>query len=130
MLAEIKQAIIDKLNELYTTTIYDEVLPADFANGSFLITVIEYSYSKTLTGRFSSSTPFSLSYFPADTDNPRRECLEVQERVLKEFDLLGGFRISGKSAQIADDVLHILFTVKYRERTTEAAVKMNTIRFE
>jgi hypothetical protein len=130
MIAEIKQAIADKLNELYTTTVYDEILPEDFTRGSFLITVIEYSYSKTLTGVFRSSIPFGLSYFPADTNNPRNECLAVQERILKEFDLLGGFRISAKSAQIVDDVLHIQFTVRSREMITEAAEKMNTISFE
>ena len=129
MVAEIKQALVNKLNELYAATVYDEFIPQEFDEGSFFVTVVEHSYAKAIADKYISSVSFDLSYFPADKNNLRNECLTIAETILREFDLLDGFRILLKTAQIVDEVLHIQFTVKYRESASEAEIKMKDIKF-
>lgn len=130
MVAEIKQAVVDRLHELFTAEVYDEAVPQESAAGSFFIAISEHSCRKAIADRFTSSVSFDLSYYPADSGNIRKECMAVGETALRGLDLAGGFRITGKTAQIVENVLHVRFTVKYREGAAEAADKMNKLIFE
>ena len=64
MISEIKQAIAQKIHELYpSVTIYDEDIPQNFKTPSFLVTVIEQSYGKRLTNKYNSTVSFDVAYF-------------------------------------------------------------------
>jgi hypothetical protein len=131
MVVEIIQAIADKIKELYpSATIYDESVPQGFKDGSFFISVIDDSYSKSIANRFKGSVSFDLAYFPSNMNNLNNECFQVSQNVFRAFDLLSGFRITGKTSNVTDDVLHMQFVVKYREIKIETGTKMNDIRFK
>jgi hypothetical protein len=133
MIVEIKQAIVFKIKELYpTATIYDEQIPQGFDDGSFFIDIIDVSRKKLLENKAKGALSVDLSYFPSDTEETdiRNECNLIGENLLREFDLVGGFRISEKTYTITDDVLHVQFKVKYREIKTIAETKMNDISFK
>lgn len=130
MIFEINKAIASKIKELYPAAeVYDEDVPQGFKEGSFFITVIDSSYSKALSSKFSASVTYNIDYFPDDPLNPKNECYQISESILRGFDLLDGFRIQDKTSSVTDDVLHIQFIVKYREINQEIATKMNQINF-
>ena len=131
MIYEVKQAIANKIKEVYpNATIYDEDIPQGFKDGSFLISVIDGTYKKSIDNRFSGSVSFDIAYFPESSDTLKNECYQVAQNMLRAFDLLNNsHRTNDKNFNITDDVLHILFTVKYREIKTEIGVKMSNIHF-
>lgn len=131
MVLEIKQAIADKIKELYpAATIYDEHIPQGFKDGSFFISVIDHSHSKAIGEKYNAAVSFDLAYFPADQNGINNECYQVSQNIMRAFDLLDGYRIRGKTSSVTDDVLHVQFTVKYREIKSQTGTKMNNISFE
>lgn len=131
MVNEIKQAIADKLHELYPqATIYDENVPQGFKTPSFLIVLIESSYKKAIDDKYSAFASFDLAYFPAAQYDMKNECYEVSQNILRAFDVLNGYKIMNKTASIVDDVLHVKFEVKYREIKSSSYEKMNQLIFE
>ena len=126
MISEIKQAIVNKLLELYPTyTIYDEDVPQNFKKPSFLVTVTEQSYSKRLANKYDSTVSFDVAYFSNKEKNEiKSDCQAVQVNLLRAFDLIGTFRIQNLQAITVDNVLHITFNVSYSELKTEKFVKM------
>ena len=143
MINEIKQAIAQKILELYpTATIYDEDIPQNFKTPSFLVTVIEQSYSKRLDNKYNSTITFDVAYFSDKGKNEiKSDCQEVQVNLLRAFDLMGGFRAQSLlrafdlmgtfraqslQATIVDNVLHITFDVSYSELKIEEFAKMQT----
>lgn len=131
MIAKIKQAIVNKLIELYpSANVHDETIPQDFKGGSFFITVIESSYKKMIGSRNKGVVMFDLAYYPtSDIYNQNNECHEVVMNIFREFEL-NGFRIQDKSSSITDDVLHMQFTVNYREIKLSDEIVMNDIKLE
>ncbi len=131
MICEINGAIAAKIKELYPAAkVYDEDVPQGFEEGSFFINVIDSSYSKALNSKFNASVTYNVDYFPADSLNSKNECYKISVNILRAFDLLNGFRIQDKASSVTDDVLHIQFTVKYREIIFKAETKMNDITFK
>jgi hypothetical protein len=131
MVNEIKQAIADKLRELYPdAAIYDGNVPQGFKTPSFLIVLIESSYKKAIHDKCSASASFDVAYFPAAQYDMKNECYEVSQNILRTFDVLNGYKIMNKTASVTDDILHVKFTVKYREIKTSICEKMNEIIFE
>lgn len=128
MINEIKQAIADKLEELYSGyTIYDEDIPQNFKTPSFLVTVIEQNYGKRLANKYNSTVSFDVAYFSNKGKNEiKSDCQAVQVNLLRAFDLMGGFRAQNLQATIVDNVLHITFDVKYSELKIEEFAKMQT----
>jgi hypothetical protein len=64
MINDVKQAIVNKLLELYPTyTIYDEDVPQNFKKPSFLVTMIEQNYGKRLNNKYNSTIAFDVAYF-------------------------------------------------------------------
>lgn len=125
MVNEIKQAIADKLHELYPdAAIYDEDIPQGFKTPSFLIALIESSYQKAIDSKYSASASFDVAYFPAAQYEMKNECYEVSQHILRAFDVLNGYKITNKTSSVTDDVLHVKFTVKYREIETYEHEKM------
>jgi len=126
MISEIKQAIANRLSEIYPSyTIYDEDIPQNFKKPSFLVTVIEQSYSKRLDKKYNSTVSFDISYFSNKGKNEiKSDCQAVQVNLLRTFDTLGDFKTNNLQANITDNVLHITFGVKYSEIRKETPIKM------
>jgi hypothetical protein len=98
MISEVKQAIVNKLLELYSTangyTIYDEDIPQNFKRPSFLVTVIEQSYDKRLHNTYKSTVSFDLAYFSDKNKNDvKSDCQEVQVNLLRGFDIISTYKI-------------------------------------
>ena len=128
MINEIKQAIADKLEELYPGyTIYDEDIPQNFKRPSFLVTVIEQNYGKRLDNKYNSTVSFDVAYFSDKGKNEvKSDCQEVQVNLLRALGLMGTFRAQSLQATIVDNVLHITFDVSYSELKIEEFAKMQT----
>ena len=128
MISDIKQAIAQKILELYpSATIYDEDIPQNFKTPSFLVTVIEQNYGKRLANKYNSTVSFDVAYFSDKGKNETKsDCQAVQVNLLRAFDLMGGFRAQNLQATIVDNVLHITFDVNYSELKIEEFAKMQT----
>lgn len=128
MISEIKQAIAQKIHELYpSAAIYDEDIPQNFKTPSFLVTVIEQSYGKRLANKYNSTVSFDVAYFSDKGKNEvKSDCQAVQVDILRAFDFVGSFRIQNKQATIVDNVLHITFDISYSELKIEEFAKMQT----
>lgn len=126
MISNIKQAIVNKLLELYPDyTIYDEDVPQNFKTPSFLISLIEQNYSKRLNNKYKSTLSFDIAYFSdEDSTEIKNDCLDVQIDLIRAFDLVGSYRVLNKQATITDDVLHVTFDINYSELKEEEFVKM------
>lgn len=128
MLGNIKQAIVNKIAELYpppTYTIYDEDVAQNFQKPSFLITLIDQDYSKRLNSKYKSLLSFDVAYFSKKkVTEIKEDCLEAQLNLLREFDLIGSYRVLNKQATITDNVLHFTFNVNYSEIKVEEFEKM------
>jgi len=126
MISEIKQAIAQKILELYPeATIYDEDIPQNFKTPSFLVTVIEQSYGKRLADKYNSTVNFDVAYFSDKKKNEiKSDCQAVMVNLLRAFDLLDTFRARNLQANITDNVLHITFDVSYSEMKIEEFTKM------
>jgi len=128
MINSVKQAIVDKLVELYSGyTIYDEDVPQNFKKKSFLITMIEQDYNKRLNTKYKSLMSFDIAYFSdKKVTEIKADCVLVQLNLLRSFDLISGYRILNKQATTTDNVLHFTFDVKYSEIKEEIATIMQT----
>jgi len=126
MISEIKQAIAQKIHELYPlAAIYDEDIPQNFKTPSFLVTVIEQNYGKRLANKYNSTVSFDVAYFSDKGKNEvKSDCHAVQVNLLRAFDLMGGFRAQSLQATNVDNVLHITFDISYSELKIEEFVKM------
>ena len=130
MINSIKQAIVDELLAIYPKhTIYDEDVPQKFKKPSFLITLIEQDYDKRINVKFKSVISFDVAYFsPKETTEIKSDCLEVQLKLLRSFDLISGYRVLNKQAEIVDNVLHFIFNIKYSEINSQEYIKMRQAR--
>lgn len=128
MISEIKQAIAQKIHELYpSATIYDEDIPQNFKTPSFLVTVIEQNYGKRLANKYNSTVSFDVAYFSGKGKNEiKSDCQAVQVNLLRAFGLVGTLRAQNLQATIVDNVLHIAFDVRYSELKIEEFAKMQT----
>ena len=128
MIDEIKQAIADKLEELYPGyTLYDEDIPQNFKKPSFLVTLVEQSYGKRLDNKFIGNVTLDVAYFSGKGKNEiKSDCQAVMVNLLRAFDLLDTFRARNLQANITDNVLHITFDVSYSELKIEEFAKMQT----
>lgn len=130
MVNEIKQSIANILHELFPNAeIYDEDVPQGFKTPSFLIIVVESSYKKAIDEKYNASVSFDLAYFPEREYESKNECYEVSQNILRAFDVLNSYKVTNKTSSITDNVLHVKFTVKYREIKTSQSEKMRDIIF-
>lgn len=122
MLSVIKEAIANKLIELYPTgyEIYEETLPESYIKPSFLVTITNQSYHKRLGNRYTSELSLDITYY-SDQTSIRLDCLRVQEELLRAFDFIGTFQVRNKIAKITDNVLHFTFDIIYSEKKEEQA---------
>lgn len=128
MINSIKQAIVNKLTELYPiNAIYDEDVPQNFKTPSFLITLIDQDYNKKLNVNFKSLLSFDVAYFSNKENNEiKNDCLTVQLNLIRSFDLIGSYRILNKQTTITDNVLHFTFNINYSEIKVDVEIPMQT----
>lgn len=125
MINRIKNAIADKLSELYpNSNIYDEFVSQGFKSGSFFIDVINQDYSHSLFKVGKSTVQIDISYFPKNNKLKNNEIEEVKANVLRNFNVLAGFRLVSKTSEIVDDVLHVQIKVNYGEIKDESSIKI------
>ncbi|HAY3897742.1 TPA: hypothetical protein JRS25_003685 [Escherichia coli] len=128
MVSSINDEVKNKLLSIYPDiTIYDEKVPQKFKTPSFFISIYDQDYEKRLNTKYGSTISYDVSYFPNEEYNKNNEMYLVQENLLREFRDLGTFRALSIRANITDDVLHIIFDVKYSEMTVIDDVKMNKL---
>lgn len=126
MINKIKREITNKLI-MACPTIYDEDIPQNFITPSFLVSVIEQDYEKRINAKYKSQISFDIAYFSnKDKTEIKEDCLKMQEKLLRDFDLVGGFRAGNKRANITDNVLHFMFDITYSEMLIETENKMET----
>lgn len=125
MISDVKEAIVNKLKEIYPTgyVIYDEVLPETNSKPSFLIAITNQSYSKRFNNKYNSVLSFDVAYY-SDQTAVRADCIRVQEDLLRAFELIGTFLVREKNAKITDNVLHFTFDIRYSEFIEEQSVLM------
>lgn len=126
MISDIKQAIVNKLIELYPGyMLYDEVIPQDFSRHSFLISVTAQSCSKRFDNKYKSSISFDIAYFSDKEEREiKQDCLNVQMSLLRNFDLIGKYRALNKKTAITENVLHFTFDINYCEIKANVSDKM------
>ncbi len=128
MVSSINDEVKNKLLSLYPgITIYDEKVPQKFKTPSFFISIYDQDYEKKLNTKYGSTISYDVSYFPNEEYNKNNEMYLVQENLLREFRDLGTFRALNIKANITDDVLHIMFDVKYSEALIIDGIKMNNL---
>lgn len=128
MINSIKQAIVDKLLELYPEyTIYDEDVPQNFKKQSFLISLTDQDYNKRISGKFKSLISFDVAYFSNKrVTEIKTDCLDTQINLFRNFDTIGSYRVLNKQATVTDNVLHFTFDINYSEIKQEVKIPMQT----
>jgi len=130
MISEIKSAIVYKLKELYPLIINrytDDNVPQNFKKPSFFVSVIDQEYDKRMNAKYKGLISFDVAYFSdKGVAEIKSDCLAKQEVLLREFDLVGTYRIKNKNARITDNVLHMTFDVNYSEMKVETGIPMQT----
>lgn len=128
MIVDINKAIIRKLLSLYPDiTIYDEKIPQQFETPSFFISTYDQDYNKRINDKYNSTVNYDISYFP-NTDYKNNEMYKVRTILLRELRELEDFRAINIKSNITDEVLHIMFDVKYSEIKSKDEIKMRNIK--
>ncbi len=128
MVSSINDEVKNKLLSLYPgITIYDEKVPQKFKTPSFFISIYDQDYEKRLNTKYKSTISYDISYFPHEEYNKNNEMYIVQENLIREFIDMDTFRALNIKANITDDVLHIMFDVKYSEALSINETKMNNL---
>jgi hypothetical protein len=127
MVSSINEGIKNKLLSIYPDiTIYDEKVPQKFKTPSFFISIYNQDYEKRLNEKYRSTVNYDISYF-ANDEYKNNEMYLVQENLLREFRDIDTFRATNIRSTITDDVLHIMFDVKYSEILIVNYIKMNKL---
>lgn len=128
MIVDINKAIVRKLLSLYPDiTIYDEKVPQQFETPSFFISTYDQDYNKRINDKYNSTVNYDISYFP-NTDYKNNQMYKVRTILLRELRELEDFRAINIKSNITDEVLHIMFDVKYSEIKSKDEIKMRNIK--
>jgi hypothetical protein len=128
MISEMKQAIVNKLQELYPTyPIYMDDVPQSLTKPAFIIFLIEQEYKKRINSKYTGRIRFDVSYYSdKPTAETKLDSQTVQENLFREFDLMGTFRAINKKSEFVDNVLHFTFDIKYSEMKVEMEAQMKS----
>lgn len=126
MINDIKECIVETLLKIYPDiSIYDEDIPQNFKEPSFLITLTDHQYNKRINNKFDSEISFDICFFSSKEDYEiKADCLNIQQELFRNFDFINRYRALNKEATIVDNVLHFKFNVKYSEIKEMEEVKM------
>ena len=109
--------------------IYRDNIPQNMEFPCILVEITETTVNRRLSERQRIKQNFDVQYFPGDeSENRRRECEKVKQKMLRRFDVVSAdgisFYVRNKNASIVDDVLHLLFDVTYTEYEKKEIPKM------
>lgn len=128
MVNSVRQAIVDKLLELYPMNkVYTDDIPQNFKKPSFIIYLIDQDYGKRMNIKFKSLLSFDVAYFSnKGITEIKSDCQNMQLALFREFDLINTYRVLNKNAETVDNVLHFTFDIKYSEMKVETGTPMQT----
>lgn len=126
MIDRLYKSIAAGLKEVRPCKVYNEDVPQNFMQPSFLITFYEIDPSRGVNGRFKNSVRADILYFPESKRESVEECWLVAQDLSREF-AIGDFKIKNRNLKIVDNVLHFLFDVDYREYLPDKTSAMQTI---
>lgn len=109
--------------------IYRDNIPQNMEFPCILVEITETTANRRLSERQRIKQNFDVQYFPGDeSENRRKECEEVKQKMLRRFDVISAdgisFYVRNKNASIVDDVLHLMFYVTYTEYEEKEIPKM------
>ncbi|MBN7773151.1 phage tail terminator family protein [Clostridium aminobutyricum] len=128
MINSLKQAITDKLTEIYPAhTVYDEEIPETIEGPVFLIALTKQDYKKRMNNKYKSIISFDIAYYSdKPTTDVKVDFLNAQRELFRAFDLISTFRVLNKQANIKENILHFTFDISYCEMTAETEPVMQS----
>lgn len=126
MINKLYKNIATGLKEIKPCTIYQEDVPQDFKQPSFLISFYDQNPARGINGRLKNTVGVDIFYFPEDEANVNDECWGVGEKLSQEFKIQD-FKIRNRNLKIVDQVLHFMFEVDYREYKPDMSQQMQTV---
>lgn len=129
MISKIKQAIIDKLAELYPSgyLFHEDKVPQKFKSPAFIVLVVDHEYGKRMNTKYKGVISFDVAYFSDKNQaDVISDCLLKQEALLRGFDRIGTYRAVDVTSRITDNVLHVFFNINYSEMKTDILIPMQT----
>ncbi|MEG1186010.1 MAG: hypothetical protein RSD63_10300 [Eubacterium sp.] len=126
MINKLYKNIAAGLRTIKPCTIYQEDVPQDFKQPSFLISFYDQNPVRGINGRLKNTVGVDVSYFPEDESNSNDECWGIGEKLSLEFGILD-FKIRNRNLKIVDKVLHFMFDVDYREYKPDGSPRMQTV---
>lgn len=105
--------------------VYADSVPQSFKKNSFYIQLTDHEYGKRIGNRYSSVVTFDIAYFSV-SPSVCTDCHETAENVMRLLNTVGVFRPVNVVSRVTDNVLHIMFDVKYSEIEEASFVAMRT----
>lgn len=122
MTVELYKAVsVECLKVCPKARMYRNNIPQDFKVPCFLVTVTDTQAQRKLFNSLQIRQSMDVSYFPEAGKQERLfECEKIKEEMMRAFDVIGteglSFYVTGKNANVTDDVLHFMFDVIYKEK--------------
>lgn len=131
MINSIKTEIAASLKTAFPTItkryMYDNI-PQNFVSPAFYLTVISHEYGKRINNKFNSVVRFDLAYFSNSIiEEINSDCLSKQIGILRMFTELSTIRPLNVEARITDNVLHVIFDIRYTEISAPTYETMETM---
>jgi len=114
MIEVLYQNITAGLKEIKPDPVYQEELPQDFKQPSFLIVLQKQTFAKGINQRLRRTVEMDVSYYPKESADAAKECWSVGESLFREMNV-NNFKIKKRNLQIVDGILHFTFQVDFRE---------------
>lgn len=114
MISKLYKNIAMGLRNVKPCTVYQEDVPQNFKQPSFLITFYAQNPSRGINGRMKNTVGVDVLYFPETIQEANAECWDVGQLLVRELKV-SEFKIKNRNLKITDGVLHFMFDVDYRE---------------
>lgn len=122
--------IADKLALIFgeDTVIYAENQPDGFQEPSFYVHKVLTSAVRELAGYQAKTDSYQIIFFAGD-DNPNQKMIDVEERLVAEFDYVGHFLAVNRSftPNATERTLDFQFDLKGRVYNTDEGEKMKRL---
>lgn len=124
--------IADKLASIFgeDAVIYAENQPDGFKEPSFYVHKVLTSTTHELAGYQAKTDSYQIIFFAGD-ENPNQKMIEVEERLVAEFDYVGHFLAVNRSftPNATERTLDFQFDLKGRVYNTDDGEKMKRLMF-
>lgn len=101
--------------------VYRNNIPQGFKAPCFLVIMTDTQAQRKLFNSLQITHSIDVSYFSEVGKEERLfECEKMKEEMMRAFDVIGSdglsFYVTGKNANVTDDVLHFMFNVSCTEK--------------